>query len=93
MPSWLSECLRELSARHGLPPLNHAVVHRYVDGDDTIGMHHDKPLDIDPQSSIVSVSVGASRAFRLGENTFTVNDGDTVIIPFDTNLLKKHGIP
>ena len=93
MPIWLETFLNELSERHNLPQLNHAVIHRYVDGDDTIGQHHDKPMDLHPRSTIVSVSIGASRAFRLGADTFDVHDGDTVMIPYSTNLALKHGVP
>lgn len=93
MPTWLVSLLDALSARHGLPVLNHAVLHRYVNGDDTIGQHHDKPMDLHPESTIVSVSIGATRAFKLGSETFDVCDGDTLMIPFATNLAVKHGIP
>ena len=93
MPKWLVRVLDELSERHNLPQLNHAVIHRYVDGDDTIGQHHDKPMDLHPRSTIVSVSIGATRAFRLGADTFDVQDGDTIMIPYSTNLALKHGVP
>lgn len=93
MPNWLAHFLDELSERHNLPQLNHAVIHRYVDGDDTIGQHHDKPMDLHPRSTIVSVSIGATRAFRLGADTFDVQDGDTIMIPYSTNLALKHGVP
>ena len=43
-----------MSREHELPKLNHVVLHRYMDGEDTIGMHHDKYMDIAPGSTIVS---------------------------------------
>lgn len=93
MPEWLVTFLDDLSVRHNLPVLNHAVIHRYVDGDDTIGQHHDKPMDLHPDSTIVSVSIGATRAFKMGQDTFDVRDGDTLMIPYRTNLEVKHGVP
>lgn len=97
MPDWLCSVLDDISARHGLPVLNHVVLHRYVDGSDTIGMHHDKYMDIDPGSTIVSVSIGAQRDFRIGKKneytTFAVSDGDTVLIEDAVNREMKHGIP
>ena len=93
MPQWLRNILDELSIRHGLPQLNHVVLHRYIDGADTIGLHKDKCMDIHPESTIVIVSIGATRAFRLGDATFPINDGDTILIPYQTNLEIKHGVP
>lgn len=49
MPAWVEAALDDLSKRHGLPELNHVVLHRYIDGSDTIGDHHDKWLDIHPK--------------------------------------------
>lgn len=93
MPEWLVAFLDALSTRHNLPMLNHAVIHRYVDGSDTIGQHHDKSMDLHPESTIVSVSIGATRAFKVGSEIFNVQDGDTVLIPYHVNLAVKHGVP
>ena len=93
MPSWMEVVLDDLSERHGLPILNHVVLHRYIDGRDTIGMHHDKTMDLHPSSTIVSLSLGADRDFRLGDSTFSVSDGDVVLIPYETNRRLKHGVP
>jgi|MDTE01.1.fsa_nt_gb hypothetical protein len=93
MPQWMEDVLDDLSRRHNLPVLNHVVLHRYVDGGDTIGMHHDKTMDLHQSSTIVSLSLGGSRDFRLGPSTFPVHDGDVVLIPYETNRLMKHGVP
>ena len=93
MPQWMEGVLDDLSRRHNLPVLNHVVLHRYVDGGDTIGMHHDKTMDLHQSSTIVSLSLGGSRDFRLGPSTFPVHDGDAVLIPYETNRLMKHGVP
>lgn len=93
MPAWVEAALDDLSKRHGLPELNHVVLHRYIDGSDTIGDHHDKWLDIHPKSTIVSLSIGAARHFRLGSRTFLVSDGDVMLIPYELNRAVKHGVP
>lgn len=49
---------------------NHAVVLLYRDGNDCIGFHKDKMLDLDPDSPIVSVSLGAVRTYVLRDDIF-----------------------
>ena len=49
---------------------NHAVVLLYRDGNDCIGFHKDKMLDLDPTSPIVSVSLGAVRTYVLRDDIF-----------------------
>jgi hypothetical protein len=93
MPSWMSALLDDVSVRYGLPCLNHVVLHRYVDGADTIGMHHDKTMDLHPDSTIVSLSLGTPRDFRVGTSTFVVKDGDAVFLPYEVNRTVKHGVP
>lgn len=91
MPAWLETLLEELGARVGAS-LNHAVVHRYLNGDDFISPHHDKWMDLQPGAPIVSLSVGATRDFHVGEDTFEVNNGDVVALADETNRTMKHGI-
>jgi alkylated DNA repair dioxygenase AlkB len=45
--------------------LNHAVVLCYRDGNDSIGLHQDKALDIKQNSNICSISLGAERPLWL----------------------------
>jgi hypothetical protein len=93
MPAWLAACLDALAVTLGTPPFNHAVVHRYLDGNDFISDHHDKYMDIAPESAIVSLSLGATRDFRVAGQTFAVADGDAVVIPYALNKRAKHGVP
>lgn len=96
MPGWMMHVLDELSIRHGLPPLNHVVLHRYLNGADNIGWHHDKYMDFEPGSSIVSVSLGATRCFqaRKGERIVSIDvaDGDVVTLSDACNRRAKHRI-
>lgn len=98
MPPWMRRLLDTVAAQHGLPRLNHVVLHRYLDGGDYISPHHDKWMDIQPGSSIVSLSIGSSRRFVLLKDdvqvdAFPVCDGDAVILPYAINQRLKHGIP
>lgn len=84
----------------GLPhPPNHWVMHRFLDGTDCIGPHHDKWVDMQPESHIVSVSFGESRAFQLltpaGKvtHTITLHDGDAVVLDQTANRALKHAVP
>ena len=47
---------------------NHLVVLLYKDGNDAIGPHKDKTLDLCEKSPIVSISLGAQRPYVLREN-------------------------
>lgn len=94
--------LDALSAAHSLPVLNHAVLHRYVDGDDYISYHKDKWMDLDPASTIVSLSLGATRTFRLRKpsvgasppatRALRVAHRDLVLLPCSENRKWKHTI-
>ena len=44
---------------------NHAVINRYADGNDSIGAHADKDLDLARGSFVVSVSFGAERVMTF----------------------------
>ena len=96
MPEWMRKVLHDLSKRHNIDALNHVVLHRYVDGKDTIGFHHDKYMDIKPGSTIVSLSLGCERTFamRYGRTVvkYPVRDGDVVLLPYDVNKKAKHAI-
>lgn len=96
MPQWMRDMLSGISKEHEVPDWNHVVMHRYVDGNDTIGFHHDKYMDIAPDSTIVSISFGASRDFvvktRFAKNKYSVRDGDAILLPYDVNKQTKHSI-
>lgn len=79
---------------------NHAVVLLYRDGDDSIGYHQDKTLDLDEESPIVSVTLGETRTYSLVDNprapTDTLNvdleNGCMVVLGPETNKTYYHAI-
>jgi hypothetical protein len=80
---------------------NHAVALVYRGGDDCIGFHKDKMLDLDPTAPIVSVSLGAVRPLHLRDDIFepTVQHelhfehGAVFVLGPRTNARYFHAIP
>ncbi len=62
--------LREHVERATGTHFNHAVVLLYRGGDDCIGFHKDKMLDLDPRAPIVGVSLGAVRTYAWRDDIF-----------------------
>ena len=98
MPAWMRGVLDSFAEENRIPRLNHVVMHRYLDGDDDIGSHHDKYMDMQPGSSIISISAGSERRFVMEKDgkrvaSFMVKDGDAVILPYRMNKEMKHSIP
>lgn len=62
----LEGILTKLRAKTGIA-YNHAVVLLYRDGEDAIGFHKDKTVDLDPSAPIASISLGAARPYVLKE--------------------------
>jgi alkylated DNA repair dioxygenase AlkB len=64
-----------------------------------IGAHRDDIRDLCNNSSIVTISIGEERIFRMrpykqkGFKDFTLQNGDIIIIPWITNLHWTHEIP
>lgn len=99
MPAWMRELLGAMAAAGGVAcGFNHVVLHRYVDGGDSIGYHHDKYMDIAPDSTILSLSLGAAREFRVRDEAtgrvaaYPVQHGDAIFMTYACNRTKKHGI-
>ena len=98
MPEWLTDILDFVSKQYAIPELNHVVLHRYIDGKDVIGAHQDKDLDIAEQSTIVSISLGQSRYFKIRNSEsnesvkIQVDDGDMILLPYTMNQWCKHEI-
>lgn len=80
---------------------NHAVALVYRGGDDCIGFHKDKLLDLDPTAPIASVSLGAVRPLHLRDDIFkpTVQHelqfehGAAFVLGPRTNAEYYHSIP
>lgn len=80
---------------------NHVVVNQHRDGSDYIGFHHDKSQTFEPESSVLTISLGASRILRLrkvrGESKGKIvdvklNHGSMFVLGPETNRNWKHSI-
>jgi hypothetical protein len=61
--------------------LNHAVVLLYRDDEDCIGYHKDKPLDLDEEAPIATVSLGFARTYSLRDKIHNPKRQQTFLIP------------
>lgn len=82
--------------------LNGCLVNWYADGNHYIGLHSDSEKDIYTNSPILTLSLGATRTFKLIPKKFTqtqhrkelkVNNGDLLIMGGTTQSTHKHTIP
>jgi alkylated DNA repair dioxygenase AlkB len=80
---------------------NHAVVLLYRDGEDAIGYHKDKLLDLDEEAPIVSCSLGQARWYHLRDDIYhpTVEErlilqpGGLMLLGPKTNKNYYHSVP
>lgn len=76
---------------------NYCFLNRYRSGQDSIGMHADNEPEMGP--IIGSLSLGATRRFRIRHNTskesmsFHVGNGTLIIMAGTTQQFWKHEIP
>jgi alkylated DNA repair dioxygenase AlkB len=87
-------------ARHRLDARLNGLLLNWYDGNlrHYIGPHRDSIVDLVEGAPIVTVSLGATRRFRLrpkGEAfvDLPATDGDVFILPWETNLGVKHEVP
>jgi len=82
-------------------PFNHAVILLYRDGDDCIGFHKDKTLDLSTTDPIASISLGQERSYILKDDIFkptaahelTLTHGSLLLLGPKTNKEWYHSVP
>lgn len=81
-------------------PATHSIVTKYVDKNDCIGDHFDKPKSIQKESLITVIKLGPNgRLFTLkddhGHVIFNelIHPGSAVIMTLEENLKTKHAVP
>lgn len=67
MPVFMNNLCQKVNQSLGVE-LNHVVILLYRDGNDCIGFHKDKTLDLDENAPIVSLSLGCTRTYCLRDN-------------------------
>ena len=84
----------------GAAPLNSVLVNLYRDGNDGVAWHADDEPELGREPLIVSVSLGASRAFQLRRRDdpsvrreLDLHHGDVVVMHGLTQALWLHQVP
>ena len=78
------------------PDLNHAKIQLYKDGQDHIGKHSDKTLDIKHDSYIINFSLGETRTFCIQDKVtkeieqFQLDNNSLFILDLTTNRKYVH---
>ena len=83
------------------PDLNGILLNWYDGPRHYIGPHHDSVTNMIKRAPIVTLSFGETRVFRLSNGTkegravldFPAPNGTIFVMPFNTNLKWKHGVP
>ena len=80
--------------------INHVIATLYRNGNDGIGFHSDKMIDIKDNTYIVTISLGNKRRFEFEsfkdkrrKDILHLNHGSMLVIGPQTNLLYKHSVP
>ena len=96
----LREAMQQLAAPFGDAPLNSVLVNLYRDGNDGVAWHADDEPELGREPLIVSVSLGASRAFQLRRRDdpsvrreLDLHHGDVVVMHGLTQALWLHQVP
>ena len=90
--------LRDLLTAHTGQKCNHVVVNRFNNGEDHIGYHHDKTLDFADGTHVITISLGATREFRIQDKdgltvaSAHLEHGSLNVLGWDTNTEHKHSI-
>lgn len=67
IPEFMNDICKKINHMLGVE-LNHIVILLYRDGNDSIGFHKDKTLDLDENAPIISLSLGGTRTYCLRDN-------------------------
>ena len=94
------KALAESLADAGHTPLNALILQRYRDGADRLGWHADDSPRLGPETSIVSISLGASRDFQVRARSdrddilhLTLHSGDVLVMRGDMQQHYQHRVP
>ena len=98
-PASLNDARRTLKARTGTW-FNTALANLYRDGNDSVSWHADDEPELGPKPLIASLSLGASRKFRMRRRDdhserfeLTLTHGSMLILGGDTQRQWEHCVP
>jgi alkylated DNA repair dioxygenase AlkB len=88
-----------VSARAGVA-FNHALVNRYRDGRDSMGMHADAEPELGPDPTVATLSLGATRRFVIepraqpdGRRALALAHGSLLVMGGTCQRHYRHGVP
>ena len=92
--------LRDRIAAHCDAPFNSVLINLYRTGQDSMGWHADNEPELGPEPLIASVSLGATRDFRLRRNdrsqptiTHALESGSLLVMKGDMQRDWQHSLP
>lgn len=100
--NWTNSLLRikEKAERVSGHPFNSALINYYRNGNDSMGWHRDNEKELGVNPTIASVSLGATRTFKLRNYqnkkdlvSFELNKGSLLTMLGETNHAWEHAIP
>ncbi|MCL1066655.1 alpha-ketoglutarate-dependent dioxygenase AlkB [Shewanella olleyana] len=97
-PEGLAVLRRQLLDQFGIDT-NGVLVNRYQNGLDSMGWHSDDEAEIEPNTDIVSISLGATRTFVLRhkltkkKQSFELASGDLLIMHGGMQQNWQHSVP
>lgn len=98
-PAALTQLRRRLEERAGAE-FDSCLANLYRDGNDTVGFHQDNEPGLDPRDPIASISLGATRDFRIREIatkrtwTLPLAHGDLLLmLGPDSQTRFQHAVP
>jgi alkylated DNA repair dioxygenase AlkB len=86
-PDSLRWMIRNLNAKFGLD-LNSVLLNKYADGSESVNWHSDDEVELGPQPTIVSISLGETRTFELRRKLSTSSIAQQ---PADLLIKLNHG--
>jgi len=97
----MAEIRDAVSEQLGGRQFNYALLNLYRDGKDSIGFHSDDETNLQPRSTIASVSLGAERDFVLkaktkagrAPTTLVLAHGSLLTMEGNTQKHYKHAVP
>lgn len=97
-PTWLGPVRRRLEEACGAP-FNSVLLNLYRNGRDSMGWHADDEPELGPNPAIASLSIGATRRFRLKHRRklhsigIDLGDGDLLLMRGETQHHWRHALP
>lgn len=97
-PRFLGKLRQKLAVDYALD-FNAVLVNHYADGRESMGWHSDDEAEIEPNSVIASVTLGACRDFVLRHNatqqkfSFALQSGDLLIMHAGMQQAWQHCVP